>query len=90
MFPLHRFGCRWVPSPGRGRRRVFSEDGAGALLYIFGFGMCGQAVPVGNEVHAVIFVLHLHEAFHRSEIVAKVQVARRPDSTYYFFHCFVL
>ena len=52
--------------------------------------MRGERVPVGNEEHTLILVLHSHETLHCSEIIAQVQVACGADAAYYFFHCLLI
>ena len=59
---------------------IFAQDSFYRVAYIIRRRMGGQRVPIGDEEHAVVFVLHLHETLDRSEIVTKVQIARRTYS----------
>ncbi len=57
-----------------------------------GVGIGGERMEVGNEETAVIVILHSYKFAQRSEIVAQMKIAGRPDSAKHnlfiavFFH----
>jgi hypothetical protein len=51
--------------------------------------MRGERMPIGNEEHTIILILHLHKTLHRPEIITEVQVARRAYSTNNTFHVMI-
>ena len=48
--------------------------------------MGGQGVVICYKEIAMTAFLHFYKILHGTEIISKVQVAGRPDSTYYDFH----
>ena len=65
---------------------IFAEDGLDRFLDISRRRMRRQRMPIGNEEHAVILVLHLHKTLHGTKIVAEVQIARGAYTTNNSFH----
>ena len=48
---------------------VFRQDGLDRIAYVFRRRVRGQRVPIGDEEHTIVFVLHLHEGLDRTKIV---------------------
>ena len=67
--------------------QILGENCAHTVLDVLGLGVCGERVPVGNEEHALVLILHSNKTLHSSKVIAQVQIAGGPDSANNFFHC---